>query len=62
VNRTVAVQATFDQSLTNESAPALKVFSAQRGGLRSRGATPATVSGNTLRFTPGNYDYVAGEQ
>ena len=62
VIRNSAVEATFDQSLTNESAPALKVFSAQRGGLRSRGATPATVSGNTLRFTPGNYDYVAGER
>jgi hypothetical protein len=36
------------------------VFSAQRGGLRTR-RTPATVSGNTLAFTPSDYPFLPGE-
>ncbi|UOQ98275.1 Ig-like domain-containing protein [Hymenobacter sp. 5317J-9] len=51
----------FSQPLTAGSAGALKVFSSQRGGLRSRGATPATVSGNGLRFAPQPYDFRPGE-
>jgi hypothetical protein len=38
------------------------VFSAQHGGLRTRTATPATVNGSTLQFSPGNDDFVPGEQ
>ena len=52
---------TFSQPLTAASAAALKVFSAQRGGLRTRAATPATVSGNTLSFGPGAAPFMPGE-
>ena len=52
---------TFNQQLTAASAPALKVFSSQRGGLRTRALTPAVVAGNTLSFTPQTYDFRAGE-
>ena len=61
VPRNAAVMATFSQPLTTGSAGALKVFSAQRGGLRSRGTTPATISGSTLRFAPQPYDFRPGE-
>jgi hypothetical protein len=50
--RNTAVIASFSQPLTTASSSAFKVYSAQRGGLRSRGGTPAMVSGNTLRYTP----------
>ena len=59
--RTSPVAVTFDQPLTATSATALKVYSAQRGGLRTRGTTPAVVSGSTLTFTPTNYPYMPGE-
>ncbi|MDO7873377.1 VCBS repeat-containing protein [Hymenobacter sp. ASUV-10] len=49
------------QAPTAASASELRVYSAQRGGQRARGATPAVVSGNTLVFTPTAYPYVAGE-
>ena len=51
----------FSQPLTANSAGALKVYSAQRGGLRTRGATPAAVNGNTLSFTPTAYPFMPGE-
>jgi hypothetical protein len=50
--RNTSVTASFNQPLTTASSSAFKVYSAQRGGLRSRGGTPAMVSGNTLRYTP----------
>ncbi|MDB5271012.1 MAG: hypothetical protein JWP58_4052 [Hymenobacter sp.] len=59
--RTSPVTVSFSQPLTAASAGALKVFSAQRGGLRSRGTTPAVVSGNTLSFAPTAYDFRPGE-
>ncbi|RRB06404.1 FG-GAP-like repeat-containing protein [Larkinella rosea] len=62
VPRYSPVGVTFDQSLAPGSAAALKVFSNQRGGLRSQGGTPATVNGNQLQFTPSNYDFKAGER
>ncbi|MFD1470516.1 FG-GAP-like repeat-containing protein [Hymenobacter caeli] len=55
------VVATFSEPLTAASAGALKVYSAQRGGLRTRGATPAEVSGNTLSFAPRAYPFMPGE-
>ncbi|MCI1187242.1 T9SS type A sorting domain-containing protein [Hymenobacter sp. DH14] len=58
--RRTPVVATFSQPLTAGSAPALKVFSNQRGGLRTA-AAPATVSGNALRFAPAPYDFRPGE-
>jgi hypothetical protein len=61
VAATSPVTITFSQPLTTSSAAALKVFSAQRGGLRSRGATPATVTGNTLAFAPTAYNFRPGE-
>lgn len=59
--RTSPVTVTFSQPLVAGSAAALKVYSAQRGGLRSRGLTPAVVSGNTLTFTPSAYRFMPGE-
>jgi hypothetical protein len=59
--RTGPITVTFDQALTAGSAAALKVYSSQRGGLRTRGATPAVVSGNTLSFSPGSLPFLPGE-
>lgn len=59
--RTTPVTATFNQPLTAASAAALKVYSAQHGGLRTRGTTPAVVSGNTLSFSPSTYPFSPGE-
>ncbi|WP_201987255.1 FG-GAP-like repeat-containing protein [Hymenobacter rubidus] len=59
--RTGAVTVTFSQALTAGSSAALKVYSAQRGGLRTRGTTPAVVSGNTLTFAPTAYRFMPGE-
>ncbi|WP_226163070.1 LamG-like jellyroll fold domain-containing protein [Hymenobacter terricola] len=58
--RTSPVAVTFDQALTSGSAGALKVFSAQRGGLRTT-AAPAVVNGSTLTFTPSAYSFLPGE-
>ncbi|OUJ75788.1 FG-GAP-like repeat-containing protein [Hymenobacter crusticola] len=57
--RTGPVTATFSQSLSTSAATlgALKVFSAQAGGQK---AGAATVSGNTLTFTP-TTGFKAGE-
>jgi hypothetical protein len=60
-SRTGSVAFSFDQSLTTASAAALKVHSAQRGGQRAGGATPAVVSSNTLSFTPEPYSFMPGE-
>ncbi|GAA4029039.1 hypothetical protein GCM10022409_11450 [Hymenobacter glaciei] len=60
--RTGAVTVTFGQPLAAGAANALKVFSAQRGGLRSRGNTPATVAGNVLGFAPSAFPFLSGEQ
>lgn len=51
----------FTQPLLANSAAALHVFSSQRGGLRTRGATPALVKESTLQFTPAAYPFTAGE-
>ena len=59
--RTSAVAVTFSQPLVAGSGAALAVYSAQRGGLRSRGSSAAVVSGNTLRFSPGSYPFMPGE-
>ncbi|MBF9141380.1 FG-GAP-like repeat-containing protein [Hymenobacter properus] len=56
-----AVTVNFSPPLTAASAGALKVFSSQRGGLRTRGATPATVNGSALSFAPTTYPYMPGE-
>ncbi|GAB3575461.1 hypothetical protein GCM10027345_10770 [Hymenobacter daeguensis] len=61
VPRSAAVQATFSHPLTAASAGALRVFSSQRGGMRTR-TRPAAVSGNALSFTPSNYDFRPGEK
>ena len=61
VASTNPVTVTFNQPLTAASAGALKVFSSQRGGLRTRGTTPAVVNGSALGFAPTAYPYVPGE-
>ena len=58
---TVPVTVSFSQPLLATSGTALKVFSAQHGGLRSRGTTPATVNGSNLIFNPGNFPFAPGE-
>jgi hypothetical protein len=59
--RNSPVTVSFNQPLTAASAEALKVFSSQRGGLRTRGATPAAVNGSALSFAPTAYPYMPGE-
>jgi methionine-rich copper-binding protein CopC len=54
------VSVTFNQPVTAGSTAALKVFSAQRGGLRSNGSGSTTVSGSTVRFAP-TYAFKPGE-
>ncbi len=51
---------TFNQPLNAGSAGALKVFSSQRGGLRTH-TTPATANGNALSFAPAAYPFMPGE-
>ena len=46
------VSATFNQVIASGSTSALKVFSAQRGGLRSGNSGTITVSGSTVSFAP----------
>jgi hypothetical protein len=55
------VAVTFSHNLTPSSSAALRVYSAQRGGLRSRGLSLATVSGSTLTFNPGPSGFEPGE-
>ena len=59
--RTSPVTVSFSQPLTAASAGALKVFSSQRGGLRTRATTPAVVSGSALSFAPTAYPFMPGE-
>ena len=59
--RNSPVTVNFNQPLTAASAGALKVFSGQRGGLRTRGTTPAVVSGSALSFAPTAYPFLPGE-
>ncbi|MDO7884318.1 T9SS type A sorting domain-containing protein [Hymenobacter cheonanensis] len=54
------VSATFSQAVTSGSTAALKVFSAQRGGLRSAGSGTTTASANTVSFAP-TYAFRPGE-
>ncbi|RZK87685.1 MAG: hypothetical protein EOO62_38810, partial [Hymenobacter sp.] len=61
VARTSPIIVNFNQPLPPAAAGALKVFSAQRGGQRARGTTPATVNGSTLSFEPRPYSFLPGE-
>lgn len=61
VARTTPFSITFDQPLVAASTAALQVYSAQRGG-RLTLANPATMSGNTLRFTPPAAGFMPGEK
>ena len=61
VPRSGPVSVTFSHPLTAASAGALRVFSSQRGGLRTQ-AQPAVASGSMLRFAPTNYDFRPGEK
>jgi gliding motility-associated-like protein len=56
------VVVTFNRPLTNDAASlgAIKVFSAQRGGLLSTGGGTATINTNTLTFNPAT-DFKPGE-
>jgi len=58
--RTSTITATFSQPLSAGSVTALKVFSTQRGGLRSANSGTTSVNGNQLSFAP-NYDFQPGE-
>ncbi|MGI4874678.1 MAG: FG-GAP-like repeat-containing protein [Janthinobacterium lividum] len=58
--RNSPVIVSFSQSLLPNSVSALKVFSNQRGGLRTH-ALPAMVHGQELRFAPTNYSFMPGE-
>ncbi|GAB3590283.1 FG-GAP repeat domain-containing protein [Hymenobacter daeguensis] len=55
------VTARFARPLPAASAVGLQVFSAQRGGRRTREATPATVQGSSLHWAPTAYPYQPGE-
>jgi len=59
--RSGPVTVSFSHPLTAASAGALQVHSLQRGGRRSRGATPATVNGNALVFAPAPFPFAPGE-
>ena len=54
------VSTTFNQALTAGSTAALKVFSAQRGGLRPAASGTTSVSGSTVSFAP-TYAFRPGE-
>ena len=55
-----AVTVTFNQAVSSGSAAALKVFSAQRGGLRSVSSGATTATGSTVSFAP-TYGLQPGE-
>nr|GEU80797.1 hypothetical protein [Tanacetum cinerariifolium] len=61
VARTGSITVTFSQPLTAASAASLKVFSQQRGGLRTAATSPAVVSGSTLSFAPASAPFTPGE-
>ncbi|QIX62871.1 hypothetical protein HER32_17500 [Hymenobacter sp. BT18] len=54
------VAITFNQALTTGSTGALRVFSAQRGGLRTTASGSTTVTGAVLSFAP-TYAFRPGE-
>jgi alpha-tubulin suppressor-like RCC1 family protein len=54
------VSVTFSQALTSGSTAALKVFSAQQGGLRSGSSGSTSVSGSMVSFAPA-YNFKPGE-
>ena len=54
------VSVTFNQAISSGSTAALKVFSQQRGGLRSGSSGTTTVSGSTVSFAP-TYAWLPGE-
>jgi hypothetical protein len=61
VVRSSPVTIGFTQPLTMGSSAALKVFSSQRGGLRTQGINRTVVNGSTLQFTPSTYPFAPGE-
>ena len=61
VSCTGPVVVTTTQPLMASSAGALKIYSAQRGGLRTRGTTMPVVSSNTVVFAPTPYPFMPGE-
>ncbi|MBO2009117.1 Ig-like domain-containing protein [Hymenobacter negativus] len=60
VVRTSPVTVQFSQSLTAGSTAALKVFSSQRGGLRSGNSGTVTLNNDALTFSP-SLDFRPGE-
>ena len=60
VPRNSPVVASFSQALSSGSAAALRLFSAQRGGLRSATSGSTTVTGSQVSFRP-TYDWKPGE-
>ena len=60
VVRTSSVTVQFSQNLTAGSAAALRVFSSQRGGLRSGNSGTVTANNDALTFAP-TFDFRPGE-
>ncbi|GAB3578299.1 FG-GAP-like repeat-containing protein [Hymenobacter daeguensis] len=60
VVRTSPVTVQFSQNLTTGSTAALRVFSGQRGGLRSGNSGTVTVNNDALIFSP-SFDFRPGE-
>lgn len=60
VVRTSIVAADFSQPLTASPTTALRVFTNQRGGLRTGNSGTTTVSGSRVTYTP-TYDFRPGE-
>ena len=58
--RTTSVAVRFSQNLTTGSETALRVFSSQRGGLRTNTSGITTLDNNQLTFAP-SYDFRSGE-
>ena len=58
--RTTPVEVRFSQNLTAGSESALRVFSSQRGGLRTNTSGVTTLNNNQLTFAPG-FDFRPGE-
>ena len=60
VVRNTPVTVRFSQSLTAGSEAALRIFSSQRGGLRTNTSGTTTLNNDQLTFTPG-FDFRPGE-
>jgi hypothetical protein len=58
--RTTSVSASFSQNVTPSSGSTLRVFSNQRGGLRSISSGATSVNANTVTFAP-SYPFWPGE-